>query len=91
MRPIALEGATREFGRPEGWNELFMGPCNSLQVQDIDHKGAPFMVTAWLPTREELMAINAGCPIMLGIGGTEHPVVFLNVGGSTSPESGQAG
>jgi hypothetical protein len=48
-------------------------------------EGTPAMVTAWLPTPEELAALNAGAAVRVRILGTQHPPIMLSVGGP--PES----
>ena len=41
--------------------------------------GSPTMCSRWMPTPEELEALNAGCPIQLAIVGTSHPPVIVGV------------
>ncbi len=38
------------------------------------------MVTAWLPTPEELAALNAGAAVHVRILGSDHPPLMLSVG-----------
>lgn len=73
-----ITGCTRVIGKSQGFfglplrdeiiNERVMGP------------NTPCMVTAWMPTPDELAALNAGAPIHLRIFGTAHPPVMLGVG-----------
>lgn len=73
-----ITGATRIIGKSQGYRGL------SLRDEKIDDAvngpDTPSMVTAWLPTPEELAALNAGAAIHLRILGTAHPPVMLSVG-----------
>lgn len=77
MRSIPIKGCTRRLGAPPGWNHETDGICHTLEILDADG----FMQSAWIPTKDELKRLNDGYPIILGIQGSRHPVVFLAIGG----------
>lgn len=51
----------------------------------VDGEGTPAMVTAWLPTPEELALLNAGASVHLRVLGTAHPPVMIEVGSVPEP------
>lgn len=73
-----VEGATRVVGKQQG--------CMGLPIRDemincsVNGPETPVMVTAWMPTPDEIERINAGAPIHLRLLGTAHPPVLLEVG-----------
>lgn len=81
MLPGRIEKHTRILGKPADWDEAVQGPCGGLPIRDVILAGnAQFMVSAWTPLPDEIERIVAGEPIVLGINGTGHPVVFMGVG-----------
>lgn len=80
MIPGRIEGATRTFGAPLNWDKSHDGPCSGLAIRDGRDGGLPLMESVWFPTPEELTALAAGAPVLLGIIGTSHPPVSLVVG-----------
>lgn len=73
-----IPGATRVIGKSQGYLGL---PRRDEVIDDaVNGRATPSMVTAWLPTPEELAALNAGAAIHLRILGTAHPPVMLSVG-----------
>lgn len=73
-----IAGCTRVLGKAQGYYGL---PIRDELLNDsVTGPGTPAMVTAWLPTPDELAALNAGAPIHLTILGTQHPPVMLGVG-----------
>lgn len=75
-----IANATRELGKPADWNEQTDAHCQTLPIRDVEIEGIRFMLSAHEPTPEEIAAILAGQPIILGIQGMTHPVCFLAVG-----------
>jgi hypothetical protein len=75
-----IEGATRKLGRPRGWNEARHGKLATLPIRDEVVNGVNEMVSAWIPTPDEIARIEAGAPIYLRITGRQHPPVLLSVG-----------
>jgi hypothetical protein len=56
-----------------------MDNCQDLHVRVYQDQQVRIMSSAWLPTPEELVLLNAGQPIHLHIYGDAHPVVMLTV------------
>jgi hypothetical protein len=79
-----IEGATRVIGKSQGYLGL---PLRDEVVNDmVNVPGTPSMVTAWLPSPDELVALNAGAAIHLRVLGSVHPPVMVEVG---SPPAGE--
>ena len=55
-----IDGATRELGKPAGWNDARDGKCLTLPVRDECVGGVHQMVSAWVPTPDEIARIAAG-------------------------------
>lgn len=73
-----IEGHTRELGKSQGYLGL---PLRDILINDsVTGPNTPAMETAWEPTPDELIALNAGAKIILRIIGTQHPPVMLTVG-----------
>lgn len=79
MRSVRIKGATRELGRPLGWDEQRNGPCDSLHVRDERWGAMPCMVSAYKLSEEELAKLSAGGYIVLHVIGEVHPPVALSV------------
>lgn len=76
-----VAGATRNLGAPKGWDPAKDGICGGLPIRDEPHSpGVNKMVSAWLPTPEEIALIAAGAPIYLAVLGVSHPPVSMFVG-----------
>lgn len=70
-----IQGCTRVIGRSQGYYGL---PLRDIIINDtVTGPETPAMETAWLPTPEELAALNAGAPIILRVVGTGHPPVMI--------------
>lgn len=81
-----ITGATRVIGKSQG----YMG----LPVRDevinctVGGPGTPAMVTAWLPTPDELARLNAGASVHVRLvgktivweDGRSHPPIIVEVG-----------
>lgn len=73
-----VTGCTRVLGKAQGYYGL---PIRDDVMNDsVTGPGTPVMVTAWFPTLDELVAINAGAPVHLMIVGSAHPPVMMSVG-----------
>lgn len=73
-----IGGFTRDLGKPADWDESRDGICNSLPIRDeVDDQGPRVMISAWLPTKDEQLAILAGGTIYLRVMGTVHPPVMI--------------
>ena len=78
-----IEGATRVIGKSQGYLGL---PLRDERINcTVNGEGTPAMVTAWLPTPEELAALNAGAAVHVRILGTQHPPIMLTVGKPPEP------
>ncbi|HLP70429.1 MAG TPA: hypothetical protein VK181_23225 [Rhizobium sp.] len=78
-----IAGHTRIIGKSQGYLGL---PIRDIATDcPVNGPGTPAMETAWLPTPDEIEAINAGAPIILRILGTGHPPVSLYVGEVPGP------
>lgn len=67
-----IQACTRVLGKDQGYVPL--------PVRDIIEDGVKMMESAWFPTLEELHALLDGAPVILGVVGTVHPPVRLEVG-----------
>lgn len=73
-----IDGSTRQLGAPADWDGKDMS-CGVLPILDVQTSEGNFMFSAWEPTPPELEALNKGANILLGVRGTAHPVVSLQV------------
>jgi hypothetical protein len=79
-----IDGFTRQFGAPADWDGKDMS-CGVLPVLDVQTAEGNFMFSAWEPTPPELEALNKGANIILGVRGTVHPVVSVQVAADITP------
>lgn len=71
-------GATRVLGREQGYVPL---PIRDAIAVTPGNQDVHEMVSAWLPTADELAKLNAGAPVHLHVlGGCCHPPVKVEVG-----------
>ena len=77
-----VAGATRVIGKEQGYTGL---PLRDEVINCSVNGLTPSMVTAWLPTPEELARLNAGAPVHLRVLGTAHPPVMVDVGEVPGP------
>lgn len=76
-----IHGATRYLGKPPDWDDSKGVHCGSLAILDMEAaNGDNVMVSAWLPTPDEVARIVAGKPVHLHVWGIGHPPVALTVG-----------
>jgi hypothetical protein len=73
-----IEGATRVLGQSQGY--LGLPVRDELVRCTVGGERTSVMVTAWIPSPEEIAAIVAGASIHLRILGTGHPPVMMSVG-----------
>lgn len=73
-------GATRNLGAPPNWDPEQHGACAHLPIRDELSPAGPCMVSAWMPSPDEIERIVAGAPIYLTVFGTAHPVVGMSIG-----------
>ncbi|WP_370677575.1 hypothetical protein [Pleomorphomonas sp. PLEO] len=73
-----VSGATRVLGKSQGYLGL---PVRDETINDtVNGPGTPCMVTAWLPTPAEILALMGGAPVHVRILGAEHPPIMVEVG-----------
>ena len=73
-----IEGTTRVLGKAQGYLGL---PVRDEQVIDAaTSRNENSMVSAWLPTSDEIAALNAGASVHLRVIGMVHPPVVVSVG-----------
>ncbi len=73
-----IPGATRTIGESQGYLGL---PLRDEPVhRTVNGPATPSMVTAWLPTPDEIAALMAGAAVHVRILGTTHPPIMLGVG-----------
>lgn len=78
MRPTQHPSNNRVLGAPVGWDQDEL-PCSALAITDMVHEGVPHVVSFWLPTAEELAALNAGGTVALWIVGRTMPPAAVSV------------
>lgn len=79
-----IAGATRVIGKSQGYLGL---PLRDETINcTVGGPDTPSMVTAWLPTPEELAALNAGAPVHVRVIGTSHPPIMVEIGQSPDDE-----
>jgi len=89
MIPGKINDATRSLGPPPGVND---DECERLWIKDFDDGRFTGMQSAWIPTPEELIALNSGRPIILTVFSTVHPMISLGVASENLiPETGHGG
>lgn len=72
-----IEHATRILGKSQGYLGL---PVRDEISSCAVNGEVSSMVSAWEPTPEELIRLNAGAKIHLRLMGSSHPPVILEVG-----------
>lgn len=66
------------LGAPAGWDQEQL-PCGALPITRTLVDGKPAVVSYWLPSEEELAALNAGRPVALWVFGLTMPPVAVEV------------
>lgn len=78
MQVGRIDGATRVIGKSQGYLGL---PLRDETIScAVGGPGTPAMVTAWLPSPEELAALNVGAAIHVRLIGTQHPPIMVETG-----------
>ena len=75
MTPHATRNTTAVLGAPSDWDESIDGVCEGLPVTQVGGT----MISYWRPTWRERLALIFGRSIKLGVVGSGHPPVSLNV------------
>lgn len=72
-----IEGATRILQAPPGRPDVA-----PLAIRDVVYEdGTRAVMSAWMPTPEELARLNAGEPVYLILFGTTMPPAYVGVKG----------
>lgn len=80
MQVGRIEGATRVVGKSQGYHGL---PIRDELIEcTVNGPDTPAMITAWFPTPDELMALNAGAAVHVRILGRIPPPMLVMVGPS---------
>lgn len=75
MHGIKFDGCNIELGKPDGMTDE---QCFSLPaMKGIDPNGFPYILTAFAPNKEDLIALQDGRPLYLKVVGTQFPPVAL--------------
>jgi len=88
MNPTDFPQANAVFGPPMDLEESQCQriPCYSGKVRGGSVDGSDIVVTAWLPTPEELAVLNAGKPLFLSfLGGLPPHFLTVDFGQATHP------
>lgn len=72
-----IENATRVLGKSQGYLGL---PLRDEISRCRVNGDCPAMVTAWHPSPDELVALNAGAAVHVRILGTAHPPMIVEIG-----------
>lgn len=78
MQIGVFEGVTRVVGKSQGY--LGLPLRDELIHCAVNGTETPCMITAWLPTPDELAALNAGASVHVRILGQVPPPMFVLVG-----------
>jgi hypothetical protein len=84
MQPVPLKGHNREVGRDQGFVPLCLR--DTFTFDEGTQQQYPCMETAFLPTKEQIVKLIAGEPLILRILGTKWPPVSIEVGDDITPE-----
>jgi len=78
MMSIDFEGSNVTLGKP---TDMTDEQCVSIHAErNVDAQGFPYFLTAWVPNREDLEALQAGRPLFLKMIGTHfQPVAMFTV------------
>lgn len=75
MHPIDFEGTNIELVKPV---EMTDEQCMAVRAyKGVDVNQFPFILTAWMPNKEDLDAMNAGRPLMVKMLGELTPPISL--------------
>ena len=85
MQVGCIDGATRIVGKSQGYLGL---PIRDERINcSVNGPETPAMITAWVPSSEELAALNAGAAVHVRILGVVPPPMFVFVGPTPEPDT----
>ena len=75
MRPTVTRNATHNFQKPENWDDEADGPCGDLQVraETFGDREIVELISTWKPSAEELVRLNQGGVVEIGLCVTTQP------------------
>ena len=73
-----IPGATRVLGKSQGY--LGLPVRDELIEERVNGPSTPAMVTAWIPTPDEIERLVNGASVHVSIIGTTHPPIMVDVG-----------
>ncbi len=75
MLPVDFPDANITLNKPASWKDEDCLPMRAYK--GLDRSGLPCIITVWLPSLEDVQAINEGRPIIMKtIGETIAPVML---------------
>lgn len=75
MRPIHFPEANMIFNKPESMTDEECGSLSAYRGED--QNGNKFVNTLWMPSKEDIEAIQSGRPIILSVYGGGLPPICL--------------
>lgn len=78
MRPARIENHTHALAPPSDWDAEANGFCGTLYARSENIQGVNFMRSAWDVETLEALKLAAGSRMILGVAGSQHPVVHLD-------------
>lgn len=73
-----IPGTTRVLGKSQGY--LGLPIRDELIEEGVNGENTPCMVTAWLPTPDEIERLINGASVHVRILGTTHPPILVHMG-----------
>lgn len=85
MLPVDFEGSNLDLGKPPQMTDEECASIRAYKATAPERGFAgveagtdyPFILTAWMPSKEDLEALNAGRPLWLRVLSFKHPPVAL--------------
>jgi hypothetical protein len=78
MQILELTNKTRTLSAPSNWDDVD-GKCSGLDIFDLETKNGNLMLSMWKPSVEDVKNLIEGANIVVGIYGTNHPVICIRV------------
>ena len=80
MKAVEFKGQTTILGPPRGWDNSGNSlQCGGLPTQETAEQGVRVLRSFWRPSPEDLIMLNNGAHVCLGVVGGGHPPVMLTV------------
>ena len=83
MTPVNFEGSNVTLTKPSSMTdeECYSAPAYA----GVDDAGHNYIVTAWMPNREDIDAINAGRPVFMKNVGGMFPTILYTTDENMEP------